>query len=1161
MKVSKRIIPFFLALAMLFSLFAVTSASSPSGVLVDSSSVTAWNSLLSSNVKSGSTAADAQSAYWSKINSVMSKYGVGSLASYDKLVQVTSRLDSSGSGVFGSLTELLVGSFTSLWDTPDYIVMYDSSLGVYRPYDNDAHIWVVNFMGHFPYYDPDPDSGAGTENPETLRTGTWVSMQKVGTQTVLWHIASNYELNEFKEQWADLYPNAKIVETDNYYWLVRSDRYTAYVLCDKYGYPYYLPKDGKTAVSTPNNYYQDVTNEYLDQNTTNNYYDYENNEYNEYDNSTNVNVQDGGSALVGSPIDINNGIINVGGEVQYIDNMTYDASTQTYYVDAHDEYTYNSTTNNYTTNYNLYKFEYHINYTSITYIGQTEEYDERYELYYQLPDGRSSADLTAEDLEQLSIVFADVVQYARSADDVNMRVLYHFDGNTEDSSYWSYCTSFDWVSGASLTYLDEGTFNGSLYLDETEHEFTITLPNEADFSKDFTLQFRYYQSYTAEPVNDSYLALGGESRLCFNGAQFLTPSGVVLASTSVGAWNEICIMRKGTDYSYYVNGVCCLTVTLTTVYDNTITFHFGSEQQTYKKLDELRFTRAAVYEPGENYTPSSVPYDTNLSLILPDGERPVADEVMVFTPSDSNLLTAKGLDDWTVSSVVSKLGKYTSENGAKFKDKFGSGPKLFYDAGYTTVTANTGYIAVSSAGTAATGTAGTGTSMSNYETTDLRNGFYLPVMGQYEMAQYCQNRYSEFYQSFGSAGKKYTFSVVFSDGTYCSITFTPTKGTYTYSMSVSSTSNCSHMTLSAVIYDSQTSYTLMGSDSHVHYRYYGIAAVPTSGTTAEIIHMELVEGSEPQFSIDWEMAVYSSGELEESPVLAVRTNQDITGYQIGGVRPSYPTKGLVYAMVENSRITSLQQYSGSAWVEVDGRIWTGERWIPYSSFDVFTLQDCYDIIGGSEDDYEYIYTEAGFWAWFQKQWGKFMDKLDLIIEKLGVGPGSDCEHVYTTEVQREPTCAEPGHMLYTCNLCSDSYTELIDPIGHDWIVQEHVDEVLDEAGNVVEEGYDILVCSVCDAETKDYGDGPIENDLFDAIGDLIAEGIDWILEKLEQVADSLSGVTDIFNSFIARIEVITGDYTLMFGAFLSLLPEELQTLMWLAIIAGVVGLVWKAWMK
>jgi hypothetical protein len=170
------------------------------------------------------------------------------------------------------------------------------------------------------------------------------------------------------------------------------------------------------------------------------------------------------------------------------------------------------------------------------------------------------------------------------------------------------------------------------------------------------------------------------------------------------------------------------------------------------------------------------------------------------------------------------------------------------------------------------------------------------------------------------------------------------------------------------------------TSSYHFYRYYGITMVPNSvSAEVDIMYMELVEGTEPEFSVTYEQAVYSSGELKESPVLAVRTNRPISGYQIGGVRPSYPQRGLVYAMVENSRITSLQQYTGYAWEQVDGRIWTGERWVPYSSFDVFTLKDYHDIIGGSDPDYEYIYTETGFWAWFQRAWLTLMEKIDQII--------------------------------------------------------------------------------------------------------------------------------------------------------------------------------------
>jgi len=110
-----------------------------------------------------------------------------------------------------------------------------------------------------------------------------------------------------------------------------------------------------------------------------------------------------------------------------------------------------------------------------------------------------------------------------------------------------------------------------------------------------------------------------------------------------------------------------------------------------------------------------------------------------------------------------------------------------------------------------------------------------------------------------------------------------------------------------------------------------------------------------------------------TPTLAVRTDIAITNYQIGGVRPSVPYKGLVWALVEKGYITSIQIYNGQAWESVDGRIWTGERWIPYSSYNVITLQDMYDIVD-TTPNFEYIYTESGFWSWWQKSWNSFTER-------------------------------------------------------------------------------------------------------------------------------------------------------------------------------------------
>jgi fibronectin type 3 domain-containing protein len=42
------------------------------------------------------------------------------------------------------------------------------------------------------------------------------------------------------------------------------------------------------------------------------------------------------------------------------------------------------------------------------------------------------------------------------------------------------------------------------------------------------------------------------------------------------------------------------------------------------------------------------------------------------------------------------------------------------------------------------------------------------------------------------------------------------------------------------------------------------------------------------------------------------------------------------------------------------------------------------------------------------------------------------DHPYTSEVTLEPTCTEDGVRTYTCPLCNDVYTEVIDALGHDY---------------------------------------------------------------------------------------------------------------------------------
>lgn len=636
-------------------------------------------------------------------------------------------------------------------------------------------------------------------------------------------------------------------------------------------------------------------------------------------------------------IDLSNMTITLpDGKVMIADQIIYDESTKTYHIDSHDTY-------NYTYNY-YYTWNYYINYTSITYIGQTEEYNKYYEVYYELPDGRDSADLTAEELEQLNLSI-DVIPYARSADDVSIRSLYHFDGDTKDSSYWNYCTEFYWHTGASLTYMDAGTFEGALYLDETEHVFELLLPS-AITSGDFTMQFRYYQSATAAPVTDSYVQLSGTDVLKFDGASLKNGSGAALASMPVGSWNEIAISRYNGSIRYYLNGVYLSSTSNTTAFGDTILFHFGDDQQTFKYFDEFRFVSKSLYG-AYNYTPSSVPFDTNLTLVLPDSQIPVADEYWSITASSDNLLNG----NFTNGTLPGGFTTLTSSTNT-------------YSVIPPALGIRTTYSSISCSSTCATLTR-----LSNSTTYSTSTAEYW-VGGMFSCIGRCNNSYT--YLS-GLENGTYTLSVILGDGTVSSYTFTLKYGSSSGVKSGSQTFDWGTLGVERCS---------IGSTSSAIYAY----ILPNSGTSIDVVYVELLKASSTDLSAEWveSVTVFDKDSLN-TPTLAVRTDLDITSYQIGGVRPSLPSKGQVWALVEGQYITSLQIYTGSAWEGVDGRIWTGERWIPYSSYNIVTLKDMYDIVDGSGSNYEYIYTESGFWSWWQKSWNAFTEKL---FSALGTGGSS-----------------------------------------------------------------------------------------------------------------------------------------------------------------------------
>ena len=91
--------------------------------------------------------------------------------------------------------------------------------------------------------------------------------------------------------------------------------------------------------------------------------------------------------------------------------------------------------------------------------------------------------------------------------------------------------------------------------------------------------------------------------------------------------------------------------------------------------------------------------------------------------------------------------------------------------------------------------------------------------------------------------------------------------------------------------------------------------------------------------------------------------------------------------MSKSEFCSTLIYNGRAWEACDGRIWTGSRWVPYSAYNVITLKDMSDIVDSSSPDKEYIYTETGFWDWWQRSWNAFTSKFFSLLEGSGLSPG------------------------------------------------------------------------------------------------------------------------------------------------------------------------------
>lgn len=801
-------------------------------------------------------------------------------------------------GLAGALLSALSGK-NEAYISPDPVN------GIERLRIRGTDKWVFDDYGRFPYRvissSGDTPSVPGTvpaDVPDTSSSGKnqWVKYAYFPPPGVSLYMSSKSALDVAAERLKDRGENCSVSKTGGYYVIVKQGMQGAYFWSDKDGRPYVASPEP----SVTNNDFNIIVD-------------------NSKNNSDNVIVDDM------KVIDTQNNQMTVvnefGDKITYeIDSLYWDDSTHSYIAN-----TYNYDIVNNTYNYYTWNITYNITNTYINYIGSNSAYQqEEYKYYYELPDGRSSEDLTADEVGAMSFQFADVKNYARSATDTSLRALYHFDGNTEDSGYFSTQTVFNWTSGASITYMDSASFNGALYLDETAHKFDITLPSNVG-SQDFSIQFRHYQASqpdTLDNKNNSF-SIGGTSILTWDERSFYWPgSSTALASVPIGSWAEIAFIRHSGILYFYINGLRVASKADTTAYQGKIGFSLGTTSRAYTMLDELRVVNFAIANAGASYQCATVPFDTNLVLVLPDSAFPIADEYWEFNKT-GNLISS---NDFTTSFPPSgwTAGAYGGYSVSA----------QFYD----------GYASIASS-----------YPLSEYNSYFINNISNAPARAP-------DRAYWYTVPNLPSSAQYFTVSVFDVDG-------------ITHSFTVPKSPSDIPQQIKNFSWGS----IYVGYQSDVARVY----LIPKPGVTFSFRYVEFVVGTIPNSGHKKVSCIYSSEDIQPNTA-AVQSEIPVTGYIVGGVRPTFPARGNVWFPVEGSRITACYIYDGSMWRAAGCRYYTGIRWIPIYAFDIYTLADCWDV-ADAVDVPPAITSESGFWNWWAKQWLDFRSWLKEAFAGLSGG--------------------------------------------------------------------------------------------------------------------------------------------------------------------------------
>lgn len=260
----------------------------------------------------------------------------------------------------------------------------------------------------------------------------------------------------------------------------------------------------------------------------------------------------------------------------------YDITNEYHYNQTYNTFNYTTynVTNNYTTNYYIQDNRTYVSYYIVNENKDSGEKEETYlEIYYKLPDGRSSYDLKASDIKGTYFPSKYSKYVSNAEDDKKTLGLWHLDGDLKDSSYWNN------TPGSSYNNkFTDGLYTSGKIFSEDMNDFLELKLDKVSLPSSWTLEWCEYipevkLETSSYPVSDYYynnlknLSYSSTGKNEFGGTTYLhgDPSqdshyniylrgylGIdndSLYFPSAGSFVPYSIVCSGGTYKFYKNGV------------------------------------------------------------------------------------------------------------------------------------------------------------------------------------------------------------------------------------------------------------------------------------------------------------------------------------------------------------------------------------------------------------------------------------------------------------------------------------------------------------------------------------------------------------------------------------------------------------------------------